>query len=106
MVPFGSPGMRYQVSNGGGLSPEWRRDGAGLFFEDPRQPYAIMQADLRPGAQLSMGAPRDVGRVPDDLQGIDASRDGKRLLVLRPAEKARPQTFTVVQDWQAGLRRP
>ena len=107
VVPFGSPGARYQLTNGGGFYPIWRRDGAGILFFDPRRPVSIMQCDLQPGPGLSLGAPHEGGRVPDDLSaGADFSRDGKRLLTLRPAEKPRPQTVTVLQNWTSALRKP
>ena len=106
VLPFGAQGMRYQVTNGGGSFPLWRRDGTGLTFYDPRRANSIMQADLKPGAELSLGAPRELGRVPDDLNGADFSRDGKRLLTLRPAEKSRPQSITVLQNWTSALRKP
>jgi hypothetical protein len=32
--------------------------------------------------------------------------DEKRFVMLRPAEKPEPQTITMLQNWQAALRRP
>ena len=106
VVPFGSPAVPYQVTNGGGANLGWTRDGTRLLFSSAKQPNVVMQADVRPGAEFSLGPSRLLARVPEGSSGGEFDRATKRIIALVPAEKARPQTITVVQNWQAALRKP
>ena len=45
-------------------------------------------------------------RIPEELSYMYPSLDEKRFLLLRSAEKPQPQTFTVLQNWQAALIKP
>jgi Tol biopolymer transport system component len=106
VLPFGAGGMPYQVTNGGGFWPYWTKDGKGLIFSAPRDPNALVEVDIRPGTTFAAGPPRPLGRVPGNTAGADFDRATKRIIALVPAEKARPQTITVVQNWQAALKKP
>jgi hypothetical protein len=43
--------------------------------------------------------------MPANALGWDASADGKRFLIDVPATESTPAPFTVVLNWQAGLKR-
>jgi len=106
VLPFGSTGVRYQVSTGGGVSPGWSRDSRRLWYADPKQPGVLMVADLSPGATLAFGAPRVAGHAPKDVVSADPGPVGDRILTLMPAGLPRPQTVTVVQNWLAAIKQP
>jgi hypothetical protein len=106
VVPFGAPGMRYQVTSGGGLFSVWSHDSTRLFLALAKEPNTIMQAGVLPGRVFALGDTKRMGRVPDDSQGLDLTADASRIIACMPAEKARPQTVTVVQNWPAALKRP
>jgi Tol biopolymer transport system component len=83
------PGGKWQVSNSGGMHPEWSRNGRELFFrtEDQR----IMVADYTvKGDSFAVGKPRvwsekqltDIGLNPN----YDLAPDGKRIAAIMPAE--------------------
>ena len=100
--PFPGPGAKSQISNGGGVEPQWRRDGRELFYTAPDnrlmavpltlgddtvaagQPVALFSATLSP-----LG-----GAVNQYL----ASPDGQRFLVDTMVEEASP--ITILQNWK------
>ena len=98
------------VSNGGGESARWRRDGRELFYANER---AIMAVDIKPGASLELGRPRllfehaafmNAQPAPTPNGGDFAvSADGERFLLDVLDEKAPQSPITVVVNWTAGL---
>ncbi len=106
VVPFGSPGMRYQVTSGGGGYARWTGDGKRLLFASGKEQETVMQASLQAGSAFALTSPQPLMRVPDGLTGLDFDRTATRVIALLPAQKARPQTVTVLQDWRGALRKP
>jgi Tol biopolymer transport system component len=102
--PFGAPGLRYQVTIGGGVG-YWSVDGKRVYFIDGRKPGVLEVADVLPGKEFSLGPPRQVVRVRDDMVDVDTARDGQRLLAILPAARARPQVATVLQNWASAIRK-
>ena len=49
-------GGQWQISNGGGRSPVWSRDGKALYFLDATG--HVVEAEIRPGAGASVEVPR------------------------------------------------
>jgi eukaryotic-like serine/threonine-protein kinase len=103
---FPSPGARWQISNGGGQQPQWRRDGKELFYLslDNR----LMVVEVTPGGgDFTFGPPRalfatNVTALERESQGMQyaVSRDGMRFLLNGRIETLVP--ITVVSDWVAG----
>jgi Tol biopolymer transport system component len=106
VVPFGSTGMRYQVTNGGGFNLGWSRDGRHLRYALSNRPGVVVQADVQPGATFALGQAHELAHVAEELAGADLDEASQRIIALVPAEKARPQTVTVIQNWQAALKQP
>jgi Tol biopolymer transport system component len=102
--PFGAPGLRYQVTIGGGIG-FWSVDGKSVYFMDGRKPGMLEVADILPGKEFSLGPPRTVVRLRDDIVDADVVRDGRRFLAILPAAKARPQVATVLQNWESAIRK-
>ena len=102
--PFGAPGFRYQVTIGGGFG-YWAGDGKKVYFADGRKPGIVQVADVLPGKEFSLGPPRSLGRLRDDMVDADVARDGRRFLALLPTRKARPQAATVLQNWASAIRK-
>lgn len=98
---------KWQVSNGGGWSPIWSRNGRELFYQslDRQVEVAAYTVD---GDLFVPEKPRawSEKRVHADLPSFDVSPDGKRVLALLPPEDSRPQTFLrVVLNVDTELRR-
>jgi Tol biopolymer transport system component len=98
---FPMPGRRYQVTTDGTGVIRWTADGKQLALG--ATPNLILRrVDAFPGEEFRFGAPRVVGRLPDQTFGLD-SRDGSKLLAVVPAGKQPKPTIRVVLDWTAML---
>ncbi len=106
--PYPGPGGRWQISNDGGVRPQWSPDGRQIHFRLNRDWWVV---DVEPGDGLSFrtGVPR---LVRDDLPRValsmshGMSRDGLAILAAISDEtRAAPGAITVVVDWLSGLGR-
>jgi hypothetical protein len=67
-----------------------------------------MAVEISTNPSFRAGKPQRVGPLPDSQRDFptiawDASADGKFLMAARA--KGRPESFTVVLNWQAGLKK-
>jgi serine/threonine protein kinase len=92
-------GPRSIVSSGGGTRPAWRGDGRELYYTSFEG--NMMAAEVTTKA----GIPHPLFPMPANALGWDASADGKRFLVDVAVSESTPAPFTVVLNWQAGLKR-
>jgi Tol biopolymer transport system component/tRNA A-37 threonylcarbamoyl transferase component Bud32 len=101
-------GGKWLISENGGYNPIWRQDGKELYYIDPDG--KLMAVKLTPGSVFQAGVPRVLFQAPPgglDSQGLTQwapSPDGKRFLFLVP-ETQGGVPFTVVLNWQAGLKK-
>jgi len=97
---------KHQISNGGGGDPQWRDDGKELFYMtlDRR---TVMSAEIttKPGFQSLPG--KMLFQLPAVLLFVApaVTGDGKRFLVAVPVGQSGLRQFTVVQNWQAELKK-
>jgi serine/threonine protein kinase len=103
--PLGSG--RWQVSNGGGIEPTWRRDGKELFYiaGDGK----LMSIEVKSTVPLAVGQPRPLfdTHITGWSAGSDdysVTADGKRFLVSVKTADAVSPPITVVLNWAAGLK--
>jgi hypothetical protein len=104
--PFPPTGAKWQVSNGGGRQPQWRRDGRELYFvTNDRKFYAV---DVRPGVAFEFGAPRLLFTMPANTISVRnsyvARKDGQRFLVNKLLDTSVPP-INVVLNWTATVSR-
>ncbi len=101
---FPTAGARYQITTDGTGVWGFRRDGRslGLF---PTADLIGRVVDVLPGAEFRVGPPRRVWKLPENLQGVDVSKDWKRTLAIVPAGKPAEPTIRVVLDWTGLLAR-
>jgi serine/threonine-protein kinase len=99
---------QWRVSPEGGHLPLWSPKGDRLFFREPSG--QIMVVDVTRTPQLTLSAPRVVTGAeglatrPEGLVsvvGFDISRDGARLVMMRPAMagERRAPAVVIVQGW-------
>jgi hypothetical protein len=98
------------VSNGGGYQPRSRRnDGKELFFftGDGK----LMAADVTLGPVLKVGVPHILFSAPiygggsaSEVHRWDVTADGQKFLIHTVPEQS-TSAFTVMLNWQAGLKR-
>ncbi|HVE65611.1 MAG TPA: protein kinase, partial [Thermoanaerobaculia bacterium] len=102
--PFPGPGGKWQVSSGGGQTPEWRSDGRELFYMS--LDGKLMSVDVRAGSSFETGEPRVLFAVrpkSSPERQFAASKDGQRFLVNVPSSGQQSPPITLVQDWPAAL---
>jgi Tol biopolymer transport system component len=89
---------KWPISNGQGIEPRWRGDGRELFYRS--RGGRVMAVEIATKLAFRAGSPQSLGSLPG---AWDSAADGKRFLVL--ASKSGPQPYTVVLNWQAGLKK-
>ena len=100
--PFPGPGATSQVSTAGGSEPVWSRDGRELFY---RSGDAVMAVPVSTDTAFAAGLPRRLftdhyERTGTGTRGYDVSLDGRRFLMIEPAEPELPVAqISVVLGW-------
>jgi serine/threonine-protein kinase len=107
--PFPGPGMKYQVSSGGGIQPLWARNGKELYYRWQEQVWVV---DVQTGVGFATSKPRLLFEQPgyslgSPIRGYDLSSDGQRFLMVKLEQrKPAPVTeMTLVQNWFEELKR-
>jgi Tol biopolymer transport system component len=96
------PTPKHQISNGGGSGPVWGEDGKQLFYMAPDR-ATIMSAEITTKPAFESLPGKVLFQLPAGV--TTGAGGGNRLLVAVPVTQSGPQQFTVVMNWQAGLRR-
>lgn len=99
-------GAESLVSTGGGVQPRWRNDGKELYYGV--QEGKIMAVEITGGTTFSAGTPKELFVAPrSSNNGViwDAAADGKRFLFARQLEQTTSSPFTMVLNWQTGLKK-
>ena len=96
---------RHRISNGGGAKPHWGADGKELIYVSNDRSMVVSSAIT----DKPLFQPSPAEQI-FQLKGVDAywaavTGDGKRFLVPVPVAQTGPQQFTVVLNWQAGLKK-
>jgi hypothetical protein len=99
-------GGKWQISEGGGWEPRWRRDSKELFYLTDTK---LMAVDVRSdGATFEAGVPKPLFEVRLGTTTLRnryvVSRDGRRFLMNLLAEETTTPPYTVVLNWAAGLK--
>jgi serine/threonine protein kinase len=96
-------GGKWQISNGYGEEPCWRGDGQEIYYISlDRQMMAVPIAtnpEFRPGKPQPLGF-----SVAGAGSAWDCTAGGRRFLVAAPKSN-RPEPYTVILNWQAGLKK-
>jgi eukaryotic-like serine/threonine-protein kinase len=112
VTPYPGPGGKVHVSNEGGTTPRWARNGRELFY---RNGDKMMAVDIPMTPAFRAGTPKLLfeghyfgGGVFDHLgASYDVAPDGKRFLMVKPAtgQNAQASQLHVVVNWFEELRR-
>jgi Tol biopolymer transport system component len=98
-------GAKWLVSKGAAsLNPLWRPDGKVLFYLSST--LQAMAVDIETSKGFQAGAPRRMFAAPPQAAdlGWDIAPNGKRFLFIASPGAGRTIPFTVVVNWQAGLK--
>jgi Tol biopolymer transport system component/predicted Ser/Thr protein kinase len=100
----GSSGAKWMVSKGGGLFPRWRDDGKEILYAAFVGQMAAVEVNTSKG--FDFGVPRRLAVAPPVLGvGWTMTGDAKRFLFVAPPRAGEATPFTVVLNWQAGLKK-
>nr|QIQ10688.1 Protein TolB [uncultured bacterium] len=105
--PLPATGEKRQISPDGGSEPQWRRDGAELFYLSSRG--QLMSVAMPGGNAFAAGAPRPLFSVDVPLAGnpfrsnYAVTKDGQRFLI-NTRSSAASASISVVTNWTTLLR--
>jgi Tol biopolymer transport system component len=100
---FPEPGNKYQLTTGGCFYGLWRGNGKEIFLVG-LDGQSILQADvLESATAFHASTPRLLFRLPANVVGFAATRDGQRFVCPIPEGRSGTQTATIVLDWQSEL---
>jgi eukaryotic-like serine/threonine-protein kinase len=102
---------KWQISMEGGMGPRWRRDGKKLYYRAPDG--KVMVVEVQAGTAFQSETSKPLFQAPSNLETFlpialpnwDVSDDGNRFLLMTSAAEGTPAPFTVVLNWQAGLKK-
>jgi Tol biopolymer transport system component len=104
---FPGPDAREQVSVGGGRGARWSHDGTELFYLAPDGAVMTVRVAAS-GNAIKLGEPTRLFRAPVAFTGLgrvlNVTADGRFLLNVVPADRARP-SIVVLHDWAQSLAR-
>jgi Tol biopolymer transport system component len=92
-------GGKWPISNGFGADPRWRGDGRELYYRSRGGGRLAVEIATNPAFRT--GNPQPLGLLT--FASWDSAADGRRFLSL--ANNSGPQSYTVVLNWQAGLKK-
>jgi len=99
-------GAEWPVSTSGGLQPRWRNDGKELYYRT--LDAKVMAVEVTSSPAFHAGTPSLLFLAPRaSNNGVvwDATSDGKRFLFAAQLEQSAPSPFTMVLNWQTGLKK-
>jgi eukaryotic-like serine/threonine-protein kinase len=109
---FPVSGAKFPISAGGGIEPQWRKDGTELFYISDERTLMAVPVKLGSSAAepLHVGRAKSLFSVPmlDTFivgRSYEVSNDGQRFLLRSLASGAMPPPLTVVLNWQTQLKR-
>jgi serine/threonine-protein kinase len=109
---FPDGGAQRQISNKGGNFPNWSPNGRELFYRTEDQRIMVVNYSVKEGAFVAEKPKLWSGRQLANLgltANLDLARDGKRFVVVLPAEEPEPRDsqshVTVVVNFIDELRR-
>ena len=103
---FPDQGGQWQISNGGGEGPRWRRDGRELFYIAADSKLMATEVNGSSGT-FEFGIPKPLFELRVNVavaSPYDVAADGQRFLVASLIEQDGTPPATVVLNWTAALQ--
>ena len=108
ITSYPQAGGKWQVSQGGGVSPRWEPGGKGLYYRTPDG--KLMEASVTSnGSAVEVGTPHQVakiqlGELPGNAWDFDPMPGGNGFIVMRP-QRTESVPLVFVTHWSAGITR-
>ena len=107
---FPEGGARFQVSQGGGLKPQWSPDGSELYFRNSENRF--MSASITTEPSFAVAAPRELFEDIYDsgiymtMPNYSVQPDAAKIVMVKPdSELGKATEIRLVLDWFAELER-
>jgi len=103
--PYPGPGGKWQISNDGGSSPVWARNGNELFYSNADGKLRVVKVTL--GASFTATKPQPLDQiVASDARwsNYDVSPDGERFVVVSEVPEAPKTQINLVLNWFTELQ--
>ncbi len=105
VVTFPDGAKRWSISNRGGSKPSWSYNGRELVFVDPLGVLQSVAIELKGGFRAGVPTPLfSLGGIETDGFNYALSRDGTRVLVMRPSAQGPQPRMSVILNWPATLK--
>jgi len=110
VAPFPWTGAKWQVSNGGGVLPRWRRDGKEIFFLKMGSAGTFAADVDGHGSSFEVGAQHTLYNVNNlspntGGQQYSVTADGQRFLQITTGDAGKGRLpLNVIQNWPAQLQ--
>jgi serine/threonine protein kinase len=105
VAPFPGPGRRWQVSQAGGIFPQWRADGREIFFS--QADGHLMAAPVTTGdGSMQVGTVESLFRIHPprpDGPSFGVAPDGQHLVVWTNLQRHSETVINLVVNWPAEL---
>jgi serine/threonine protein kinase len=103
-APTFGTGGKWQISYGGGNRPRWSVDGKELYYVTPEGQVMVVAVAISPIFQA--GTPKFLFQTPPlpARPNGDYIADARHFLFPAPTDQAAQAPFTVLLNWQAGLK--
>ncbi len=98
-----SAGGKWMVSKGGGLSAHWRGDNKEILYLAPNGD--MMSVDVSTTPVFQAGVPKRLFNPKSASRFWDATSDGRRFVIPVPVGQSSAAPYTIVLNWQAGLKK-
>jgi Tol biopolymer transport system component len=108
VVPFPPTGDKWQISDGGGAQPQWRRDTGELYFLTLDGTLTAVLIDTTKGFRFKDPVALFRAPLPAVNSGIEQyapAPDGTRFLFLHNTENATLATVAVLANWSPLVER-
>lgn len=103
---FPAGGGKWQVSTGGGSSPQWRGDGKELYYLSANG--RMIAVEVKGGATFEVGLPKvlfELAAAQVQRNTFTVTADGQRFLFPRQLRENVTVPFSVVVNWTAEAKR-
>jgi hypothetical protein len=103
---FSETGGKWMVSKDGGVYPRWSADGKELVYIGTDL-TTIMHLSVNAERTFQPGSPQSLLKIPPNRSygELTATPDLKRFLLPVAVDAKVPQSFTVMLNWAAGLKK-
>ena len=107
ITAFPGGGAKWQVSNNGGTTPKWRRDGKELFFVDGEEKIQAVDVNTS-GNAIHLGIPHALFQafgLQREYGPYDVTADGKKFLLNSGNLKEGSAPMMLVMNWPEELKK-